>query len=434
MRLMNKLIYRAKLIAARYALTGWNGAAAISRHSIPLLGTALILSMALSQTSWAQQQKPAVDVANPLVKKVREWDQYTGRFQAVERVEIRARVSGYLASIHFKDGQLVQKGDLLFVIDQRPFEAELAAAEARLQSAKSQLKLSEANLARGQRLRKGDIVSEAELDERKAQRDVSAAAVLVAEADAMTAKLNLGFTEIRSPVSGRVSDSPVDVGNLIAGGTTGATLLTTIVSLDPIHFVFDVSEKAYLKYARLDDSGARPGSRTTPNPVYVQLADETDWPRRGAMNFVDNEVGLATGTVRGRAIFPNPNLFLQPGLFGEIKLVGSGEYEAVLVPDKAILADQSEKIVMVVGADNKVSARKIDTGPIIDGLRVVKTGLTDKDTVIINGITRVQAGAEVAPNAIQIEATPDAFDPTPIKNVETAPRAETQGSEQGSAQ
>lgn len=368
------------------------------------------LSTGLVAPASAQNSAPAVDVAKPLVKKVREWDEYTGRFEAVEHVELRARVSGYLQIVHFKDGQVVNKGDLLFTIDRRPFEAELAAAKARLESAKAQLKLAEAELQRGRQLQSRSVVSDAEVFNRVAAKDVRAAGVLVAEAELQTAKLNLDYTEIRAPVTGRISNRRVDVGNLIAGGTgTTTTLLTTINLLDPIHFVFDVSEQAYLKYTRLGRNGTRPTSRNTPNPVYIQLADEEDWPHKGTMDFVDNEVGQATGTVRGRAIVSNKDKILQPGLFGQLRLLGSGEYEAVLIPDKAIMSDQASKIVMVVDDDNKVSIRQVEIGPLIEGLRVIRKGLSAAEKVIVAGVQRVQAGQEVQPSEVKVEAKEDGF-------------------------
>jgi len=375
---------------------------------------ASILAPALAPSSaLAQQGRPptAVDVATPLSRQVREWDQYTGRFEPVERVEVRARVSGYIKSVNFKDGALVQKGDLLYVIDPRPFEAELAAAKARLAIAQARLKLAEAQLGRSRTLRRRNVSSQAQVDERTAQRDVDAAEVLVAEAAVETAELNLSFTRVTAAVTGRASDTRVDVGNLITGGATGATLLTDVVSLDPIYFVFDVSERAFLKYVRLDKSGARPGSRETPNPVYIQLADENDWPHRGAMNFVDNELGQETGTVRGRALVPNDTGTLTPGLFGTVRLLGSGAYDAVLIPDAAILADQAKKIVMLVNGEDKVEVRTIETGPIIDGLRVVRKGLSTDDRIIVAGVTKVRAGAAVAPNSVEIKAKSDGFNP-----------------------
>ena len=372
----------------------------------------VLLAFLGANTAMAQgpNQKVPVDVANPIKKKVREWDEYTGRFQAFQHVELRARVSGYLQSIHFEDGQLVNKGDLLFKIDPRPFVAELAAAQARVESAKAELKLADAEVARGEDLRSKKVVAEAEVFNRRAQKDVKAANVLVAEAEVETAKLNLDFTEIRAPVAGRISSRKVDVGNLVAGGTgSTTTLLTTINTLDPIHFVFDVSEQAYLNYTRLSDEGMRPSSSSAANPVYIRIADEDGWPHRGKMDFVDNEVGEATGTVRGRAVLDNPGRILQPGMFGRIRIIGSGEYEAVLIPDAAILSDQATKIVMVVDDKQKVSARKIKIGPIVDGLRVVKDGLSVDDQIIVAGMQKVRGGQDVSANTVEIKAKPDGF-------------------------
>ena len=368
-----------------------------------------------SGRTYAQAPKPAVDVASPVVQTVREWDQYTGRFAAVQRIELRARVSGYLNSVHFEDGQEVKKDDLLFVIDPRPLEASLAAAKANLTSAQAQLKLADTDLKRGEELLRRRVTAVAEVDRRRSQRDVAAANVLVAQANVRSAELNLAFTNIRAPMDGRMSDRRVDVGNLISGGSDGATLLTTIVSQNPIHFEFDVSEQSYLKYARLTAAGKRPGSRDTPNPIYIRLGDEAGWPRRGFMNFVDDVLGLETGTVRGRAVVENTDGFLQPGMFGEIRLIGSGDYEAVLVPDSAVLFDQATRIVMVVGADNKVTTRVVETGPIIDGLRVVRTGLAGGDKLIVNGLQRVRAGMEVTSNEVKIVPKPDGFDPSTDK-------------------
>lgn len=386
------------------------------RSAISLLGLFVFTAWAVaSGPAHAQAPKPAVDVATPVVQTVREWDQYTGRFEAVQRIELRARVSGYLNSVHFEDGQLVEKDDLLFVIDPRPLEASLAASKAELTSAQAQLKLADTDLKRGEELLRRRVTAVAEVDRRRSQRDVAAANVLVARANVRTAELNLAFTNIRAPIAGRMSDRRIDVGNLIGGGSEGATLLTTIVSQDPIHFVFDVSEQSYLKYARLSASGDRSVSRETPNPVYIRLTDETGWPRRGFMNFVDNVLGQETGTVRGRAVLENTDRFLQPGMFGEVRLIGSGEYQAVLVPDSAVLFDQATRVVMVVGADNKVAIRVVETGPIIDGLRVVRKGLTADHKIIVKGLQRVRAGMEVTPNVVAITPKPDGLDPSPGK-------------------
>ena len=369
-----------------------------------------VAALLLAAPAAAQMPAPAVDVAAPVVKQIREWDQYTGRFQAVKRVEVRARVSGYLDSLHFTDGQFVTEGDLLFVIDPRPFQADLAAARANLESARAELRLAQADLKRGEELLKRNVTAEAEVDRRRAQREVATAKVLVAEANVCTAELNLSFTNVRAPVSGRVSDHRVDVGNLVIGGSSSPTLLTTLVALDPIHFVFDASERAYLKYARLFAEGRAAVTRSGGSPVFVRLADETGWPHAGTMNFVDNEIGTDTGTIRGRAVLPNPKGFLQPGMFGDIRIPGSAEYQAVLVPDTAIMSDQANKIVLIVGEGDKVAFRPVEIGPIVDGLRVVRKGLKGDERVIVNGLLRVRPGVAVKATTVEIKAVPDGFD------------------------
>ncbi len=370
----------------------------------------LVLALAACEPAQEQSQAPAeqppppVDVANPIVKTIVDWDEFTGRFEAVDRVELRARVSGYLDAVHFNDGQLVNKGDLLFTIDQRPFAAEIERVKAEIEQARTRLQLAATELERAERLVQGGHISRETLDERRAARDVEHAAISAARARLRLAELELEFTEVRAPINGRISDRRVDIGNLVSGGSAQSNLLATIVSLDPIYFVFDASEADYLRYVRLHRQGARPSSRETANPVFVRLMDETAWLRLGHMNFVDNELNLGSGTIRGRAIFDNPDYLLAPGLFGRLRLVGSGEYEAVMVPDAAVLSDQSNKIVLVVDESGTVFARKVELGTLNEGLRVVSKGLSAEDRVIINGIQRAQPGGKVTPQAAEIEA------------------------------
>ena len=254
------------------------------------------------------QAPPPVTVSTPIAEDIVEWDEYTGRFQAVETVEIRSRVSGYLESVHFDDGDIVEKDALLFVIDQRPFKVALDRARAELKQARTQLKLAAKELERARPLLARGNLSQSVFDERLQARDAAQASVDAAAAAVNAARVDLDYTEIRSPVAGRAGRHLVSVGNLVSGGSETATPLTTIVSLDPIHFYFDANEKAYLKYVRLDRSGDRPGSRDTPNPVLLALADETDYPHQGQMDFVDNRFDAGTGTVRGRAVFQNLSL------------------------------------------------------------------------------------------------------------------------------
>lgn len=351
--------------------------------------------------------KPKVNVASPLVKKVQEWDRYTGRFQALKQVDIRARVSGYLESIDFTDGQFVKKGDLLFVIDPRPFQADVAAAKASVESANAELRLAQADLKRGEELLRRRVISPAEVDTRRAKRDVAAAKVSVQKANQRTAELNLSFTNVRAPVAGRLSDRRVDVGNLITGGSATGTLLTTLVANEPIHFVFDVSEGDYLVYARQVAAGALGADPSQPLPVMLHLSDETGWPHRGVLDFIDNELGQQTGTIRLRAQFPNANGFLQPGLFGVIRMPASPPHDAVLIPDRAVVSDQAQKVVMVVDGANKVSMRPVELGPIVEGLRVVRKGLTGKDTIVVDGVQAVRPGMEVQPKKIEVKAEPE---------------------------
>lgn len=384
----------------------------MSRH----LALALVFGLLSAEAGFAQQTPPEVDVAVPVSKEIQEWDQYTGRFRAKERVEVRARVSGYLQSVHFVDGQSVKIGDLLYIIDPRPYEAEVARAKANVLNAKSQLVLTKIELERAEKLLKSRTISQSEVDRRKAQRDAAAAQVLSAEAQLRTVELDLEFSSVRSPIDGRISDTEVTVGNFVAGGSTQANLLATIVSTDPIYFEFDVSERAYLKYARLLRSGDRPSSREDPNPVYVRIAGETEWKRRGKMNFVANEIGENTGTLRGRAVFENPDTFLQSGLFGQVRIIGSGRYNAVLVPDEAIVSDQSSKLVMIVGEDNVIAPRQVTLGPIVDGLRVVKAGLTGDETIVVNGLQRARPGSPVTPKRVEIQIKPDGLNSSLVKS------------------
>ncbi len=349
-----------------------------------------------SQEAAAPPPPPQVTVATPLQKPVVDWDEYTGRFQAVERVEVQARVDGYLDEIRFQDGEIVDKGDVLFVIDQRPFKIAVEGAQAELKQAEAEEKRSESEFNRFSQLRESQTVSEEEFEERRQNMFGNRARVEAAKAAVDDAKLNLEFTEVKAPVQGRVSRNRVSVGNLIGGGSTGATLLTTIVSLDPIHFYFEASESQLLNYTRLNNCGARPGSRGKPNPVYVRLMDEDDFVHEGRMDFVDNEVDLETGTIEGRALFENADGVIEPGMFGRARLLGSGEYQALLVPDTAIGTDQSRKFVYVVNDDNQAEMRFVQLGPLQDNdLRVIRDGLDETDRVVIGGIQRVRAGSPV---------------------------------------
>jgi RND family efflux transporter MFP subunit len=346
---------------------------------------------------------PAVVVAPPLVVRMSEWDEYPGRFEATDRVDVRARVDGYLDSIHFRDGAIVKPGDLLFVIDPRPYEAVLEGARADVIRAQTRVELATTDLTRGEALFAIRGISQEEFDRRAQARKEAEAALVAARADERVAALNVEFTRVRAPIGGRISENFVSVGNVISGGQAGSTVLTTIVAVDPIEFVFDASESDYLRYNRMNATGERRTSRDTPNPVRIRLLDEPNFEHAGRMDFVDNQVDPATGTIRARAIMPNPGGFLAPGQFGRLLLLGSGEFDAVLVPDSAILSDQSLRFVWVMGKDDIPERRVVTQGHLERGLRVVRSGLQRDDRVVINGMQRIRPGARVTPTGGRIE-------------------------------
>jgi multidrug efflux system membrane fusion protein len=371
-----------------------------------LIPTALVLASCDRKPTSTSAPPPAVTVSQPLQKSITEWDEYTGRFTPLETVEIRARVSGFIDSVHFHEGQIVKKDDLLFVIDQRPYQIAVEQANADIQRAQAKLDIATQDVNRATSLLQDRTLTEREFDTRKSiQRDASGQ-LASANAALKQAQLNLEWTEVRAPIAGRISDKRVDAGNLITGGQTGATLLSVIVSLDPIHFVFDGSETDFLHYLRLAAAGTRPSSRDTPNPVAVRLADETEFTHMGRMDFVDNAINPKTGTIRGRAIFDNKDGFLTPGFFGRLRLFG-GTHDALLIPDGAIASDQANKIVFTVADDGTVGTKRVELGPIIDGLRVVRSGLAPTDRIVIDGLPRARPGQKVtAENGAIKAATP----------------------------
>jgi len=367
--------------------------------------TALALSACSEGDSTAQAPPPpTLPVVKPLVKQITEWDEYTGRLQAVQSVELRARVSGYVHSIHFRDGSQVKQGDLLFSIDPRSYQATLDEANARLTSARVQLDLAETDLARAENLYAQNAISEEELDQRTQGRRGAAAAVMAAEAAVRRAELDIRWTQVRAPISGRIGRELVTRGNLVNGSSAGGTLLTTIVSLDPIYLYFTADEQALLRYIRLDRAGERPSSRDTPNPVRMQLADELGYPHLGHMSFVDNQVDESTGTIQGRATFQNNGLFV-PGVFARILLRGRGPYEAMLIPDVAVGADQATRFVYVVDEKNTVQRRDVVLGRWVDDrLRVVEHGLQPDDRIMVEGLLLVQPGSTVTPQSRTIKS------------------------------
>jgi membrane fusion protein, multidrug efflux system len=343
-----------------------------------------------------------VTVSEPMAKRVTQWDEYSGRFEPVAAVEVRARVSGFIDQQHFKDGQWVTAGDPLFTIDKRPYEIAVEQANAEVARTQAQVSLNETMVERGASLIKSRTITDQEYDQRKANLNVARAQLKAAEAGLRNAQLNLEWTVVTAPLSGRLSDRKVDPGNLIQGGQQGATLLATIMQVDPIHFVFDVSESDHLRYTRLAMAGDMPNGAV---PVRIRLADEAEWTRTGKVDFVDNTLSARSGTIRTRAIVDNKKGLLTPGLFGRIQLFG-GEYDALLIPDSAVIADQARKIVFVVGDNGMVGAKPITLGPIVDGLRVVREGLTASDKVVLDGLANpmVRPGAKVVPQKGQIVA------------------------------
>jgi multidrug efflux system membrane fusion protein len=373
------------------------GSTLLSLHR-RLLAAAGFAFLVTSSAAFAQGGPPAmpVTISPPVAKRVTQWDEFSGRFEAVASVEVRARVSGFIDKLHFRDGQVVNVGDLLFTIDKRPFEIAVQSAEAEVARNKAQVDIAELQVERGAALVKSRNIPDAEYDQRKAK-------LKTAEAAVRNAELNLDWTDVRAPLAGRISDRKVDAGNLIQGGQQGATLLATIVTLDPIRFVFDVSESDYLRYTRLFLSGAMASSRDSVNPVRIRLADETDWTRNGKVDFVDNTLSARSGTIRTRAIVENKNQLLTPGIFGRVQLFG-GEYDALLIPDSAVVSDQARKIVFVVDND-VVKAKPVTLGPIVDGLRVVREGLAATDNVVLDGLANpmVRPGAKVKPQKGEIK-------------------------------
>jgi RND family efflux transporter MFP subunit len=359
------------------------------------------------QQAMAAPPPPQVTVSTPMIKEIVEWNEYTGQFQAVEEVEIRSRVSGYLDQIHFRDGQIVQAGDLLFTIDPRPFEIAVASAKAQLTETKARLDLANAQLARAERLRKKDNVSAAVYDERYQEMRAAAASVEVVQSALRDAELNLDYSRITAPIGGRIGARAVSIGNLVNGGSgPETTVLTTIVSLNPIHFLFDISESELLAYQRAVAEGRM--SATPEHSIEVQgkLLDDERWTLNGRIDFIDNQVNRGAGTIRVRAVFPNPDLRLTPGQFGRIRMPASNRYSAMIVPEAALLNDQARKIVMTVAEDGTVVPKVVRPGPNRGPeLRIIRSGLEPTDKVIISGLMRVRPGMKVAAQdgAIEIQ-------------------------------
>ena len=354
-------------------------------------------------------EPPAVPVSRPLVRQVSDWDEFTGRFVATSEVQIRARASGYLAQIHFKDGQEVAEGDLLFTIDPRPYETAVQAAQASVAEIQAGLSLSRTDLDRAAQLLRTQAVAASVYDQREAGVQRGVAQLLLAQSNLRRAQLDLEFATVRAPFAGRIDQRNISVGNLVSADTT---LLTNLITLNPIHFLFDVDQNAYLRYTRAANNGERPSSRDAPNPVRLQLSDETGFPHAGRMDFLSNQVDQATGTIRARALLENDQKLFTPGVFGRVQLLSSAPYEAVMLPDDAIGTDQSRRFAYVLNGENVPEQKQVELGRLIDGLRVIRSGVGAEDVVVVGGLQRIRPGQRVTPREQPINA-PEPTSPQP---------------------
>lgn len=381
-----------------------NGSGAERAGSAVARGTTMIMAALLAgsmlagctdeqENSGQHKREVEAQVITPVTREVELWDEYVGRFEAIERVEVRPRVSGYLQQVHFQDGAIVAEGDLLFTIDPRPFKAALDQARARVDAARAAQKLAARELNRSETLLKQRAGSQEEYDQRRQAKSAADAELAAADAALRAAALDVEFTEVRAPITGRIGEDRVNRGNLVSAQET---LLTTIVSQDPIHFEFAGSERDYLNYLRLDRSGERPSSHNAPNPVLIKLDDQDAFTIRGTMDFVDNAIDAGTGTIKGRAVIDNKDGILTPGMFGRLRLYAHDPYQALLVPDAVIQFDQSRQFVWVVGADGTAQMKPVKPGRLIDGaMRIIDEGLSQNDRVIASHFSSIKPGTPV---------------------------------------
>ena len=360
------------------------------------------------QTAAAPTPAPPVTVSQPLRREVDTRAGFLGQFSAIDRVELRAQVGGTLTEIHFKDGQVVHKGDLLFVIDPRPYEIKLEQAKAALQTAAARVELANTQLSRAQSLRRNEFATQETVDQRTSDQDSSKAAVEDAKARIRDAELDLEYSQVRAPFTGRIGARQISIGSLVAGSrsaTSPTTLLATLVSLDPLYLDFDMSESDFLTFNR---ERARIGGSLA-NKVVLGLSDENNFARQGTLDFVDNALDRSSGTIHARATVPNPDLFLAPGQFARLRVAIAPPASVYLLPDSAVILDQSQHLVMTVQPDSTVKPKIVTTGDLRGGLRVVLSGLEPTDRVIINGLVRAMPGAKVTPQdgAIHYDATAD---------------------------
>jgi len=373
--------------------------AAFRRSALPALLLALLAACGSGEPPQAPPP-PAVTVAAPLLREVADWDDYVGRFEAIESVEVKPRVSGYLQSVHFRDGDFVRAGQLLFTIDQRPAQAQVEQARAQVARAEATLVNARTELARSRTLAAQQAASTEEVEQRQAALRAGQAEVAAARANLRAQDLTLGFTRVLAPISGRISQRRVDPGNAVGADET---VLTTIVSTDPLHFTFDGSEALLLRYQR--EGGGRVGSA-----VRIRLQDEAAYARPGRLDFVDNAINPASGTIQARAVIPNPDGFLRPGMMGHLRLSATPPYRALLVPDTAIATDGVRRLVQVVDRDGNVTGKPVVLGPLVGNLRVIRSGLSPRDRVVINGLQRIMPGQKVAPRQGRI-APPASVEP-----------------------
>lgn len=363
---------------------------------------AAVFSMASFAASAQQAGPPPVTVAKPVVREIVEFDDFIGRFEAVDQVDVRARVSGYVDKITFSDGALVKAGDPLFTIDQRPYAAALAEAQASLESAQARLEFATTDLQRAESLRRTGNISSQLFDERMQTAATARADLRRAEATVNRLKLDLEFTQIKAPISGRASRRMVSIGNLV---NANDTLLTNIVSLDPINFYFDIDERSFLAYEKMSAGGVRMSSADLRNEVLVATTGQDEPTHKGHIDFSDNRLDASSGTLRGRAVLPNPDGVLRPGQFGRIRILGTDKYQGVLVPEEALGSDQDRRVVYVVGADNVVTLKPVRVGSRVDGYRVIRTGITGDETIVVNGLMRVRPGLKVDPKMTTLPPT-----------------------------
>jgi multidrug efflux system membrane fusion protein len=360
---------------------------------------AVLMTIATGTTAWSQQQAlPVVETALPLQRDVTDYDVFTGRIIAVQDIELRSRISGFVEQVNFVDGDLVAQGQVLFVLDQRRALADVTRNEALVRQAEAQLRLAESEFIRAQTLLERNAISREEADQRASAAAVAEAGIASAQALLDIALIELADTEVRAPFAGRISYSRVDTGDLVER----STVLVTIASIDPMEIVFDATETDYLRYVRLDLAGRALSSRSQPADVAVRLADEDGWPHPGQINFIDNRLDQASGSIRVRAQLPNPQGLFAPGLFARVRVPLVGPYPALLLPDDAILADQAGQIVYVLNSDGMVEARAVQTGQIVDGLRLIRSGLEPDERVVVGGVMRVRVGAPVSAQDVDL--------------------------------